>query len=143
MIGLCAFCRVITILPLLYIFFYTTKSGISSLNLDFSHSFPARWETGGMANAITGSLIIISIYGIIGIPVGLLTGIYICEYSKSIISTFIKFITDVLSGIPSIIIEYLHTGVIVILMQRFSALGRICARNTYDTDSNKDNGRNA
>ncbi len=124
MIGLCAFAGVITILPLLYIFFYTTKSGISSLNLDFFTQLPKPvGETGGgMANAITGSLILISIGGIIGIPVGVLTGIYICEYSKSIISTFIKFITDVLSGIPSIIIGIFAYGVIVIPMQRFSAL---------------------
>ena len=124
MIGLCAFAGVITILPLLYIFFYTTKSGISSLNLDFFTQLPKPvGETGGgMANAITGSLILISIGGIIGIPVGVLTVIYICEYSKSIISTFIKFITDVLSGIPSIIIGIFAYGVIVIPMQRFSAL---------------------
>ncbi|HMS34293.1 MAG TPA: phosphate ABC transporter permease PstA [Ignavibacteria bacterium] len=124
MISLCILAGIITILPLLYIFFYTTQSGISSLNLDFFTQLPkpVGEEGGGMANAIVGSLILISIGAIIGIPVGILSGIYITEYSKSFLSTFVKFITDILSGVPSIIIGIFAYGVIVIPMQRFSAL---------------------
>ncbi len=59
---------------------------------------------------------------ILGIPVGVLSGIYISEYSKSIISMIVKFTTDVLSGVPSIVIGIFAYGVIVIPMQRFSAL---------------------
>ncbi len=124
MISLCILAGIITILPLLYIFFYTTQSGISSLNLDFFTQLPkpVGEEGGGMANAIVGSLILISIGAVIGIPVGILSGIYITEYSKSFLSTFVKFITDILSGVPSIIIGIFAYGVIVIPMQRFSAL---------------------
>jgi phosphate transport system permease protein len=124
MISLCAVAGIITILPLLYIFFYTTKSGISSINFDFFTQLPkpVGEEGGGMSNAIVGSLIIISLGASIGIPVGILAGIYISEYSKNIIATIVKFTTDVLSGIPSIVVGIFAYGVIVIPMQRFSAL---------------------
>jgi len=124
MIALCVLAGVITILPLLYIFFYTTQSGISSLNLDFFTQLPkpVGEEGGGMANAIVGSLILIGIGALIGIPVGILSGIYISEYSKSFIATIIKFTTDILSGVPSIVIGIFAYGVVVIPMQRFSAL---------------------
>lgn len=124
MISLCILAGIITILPLLYIFFYTTRSGISSLNLDFFTQLPAPVgeEGGGMANAIVGSVVLILIGAVIGVPIGILSGIYITEYSKSVISTIVKFTTDVLSGVPSIIIGIFAYGVIVIPMQRFSAL---------------------
>jgi phosphate transport system permease protein len=124
MISLCTVAGIITILPLLYIFFYTTKSGISSINPDFFTQLPkpVGEEGGGMSNAIVGSLIIISLGALIGIPVGILAGIYISEYSKSIIATIVKFTTDVLSGIPSIVVGIFAYGVIVIPMKRFSAL---------------------
>ncbi len=124
MLTMCIFAAVITIIPLLYIFFYTTQSGISSLNIDFFTQLPkpVGEEGGGMANAIAGSAILIGIGALIGIPVGILSGIYISEYSKTIVSTIVKFITDVLSGVPSIIVGIFAYGVIVIPMQRFSAL---------------------
>jgi len=124
MIGLCMLAGVITILPLLYIFLYTTQSGISSLNIDFFTQLPkpVGEEGGGMANAIVGSLVLIGIGALIGIPVGILSGIYISEYSKSFIATIIKFTTDILSGVPSIVIGIFAYGVVVIPMHRFSAL---------------------
>ncbi|MCB0727005.1 MAG: phosphate ABC transporter permease PstA [Ignavibacteriae bacterium] len=124
MISLCVLAGLVTIIPLIYIFFYTTQSGISSLNVDFFTQLPkpVGEEGGGMANAIVGSLILISIGGLIGIPVGVLSGIYISEYSKSFLSSIVKFTTDILSGVPSIIIGIFAYGVIVIPMQRFSAL---------------------
>ncbi|MBV6477678.1 MAG: Phosphate transport system permease protein PstA [Ignavibacteria bacterium] len=124
MIILCVIAGIITILPLLYIFFYTTKSGITSLNLDFFINMPkpVGEEGGGMANAIVGSIILIGIGSLIGIPVGVMSGIYISEYSKNITAFIIKFVTDILSGIPSIIIGIFAYGLIVINMQRFSAL---------------------
>ena len=124
MLTMCILAAVITIIPLLYIFFYTTQSGISSLNVDFFTQLPkpVGEEGGGMANAIVGSAILIGIGALIGIPVGILSGIYISEYSKTFVSTIVKFITDVLSGVPSIIVGIFAYGVIVIPMQRFSAL---------------------
>jgi len=124
MISLCIISGVVTILPLLYIFFYTTKSGLSSVNLDFFTQLPKPvGETGGgMANAIVGSIILIGLGSLVGIPVGILAGIYVSEYSKSFVATIVKFTTDVLSGIPSIIVGIFAYGIIVLPMKRFSAL---------------------
>jgi phosphate transport system permease protein len=122
-ISLCFISALVAIIPLFYIFFYTTSAGLSKLNLDFFIQLPkpVGEEGGGMANAIVGSLIIIGIGSIFGIPVGILSGIYVAEYSKTFFANIIKFLTDVLSGVPSIIIGIFAYGVIVLPMQRFSA----------------------
>lgn len=124
MLMACIIAAFIAILPLLYIFFYTTIQGASSLNLAFFTELPKPvGETGGgMANAIVGTFILVGLGSLIGIPVGLMAGIYVNEYSKSILANLVKFVTDVLSGIPSIIIGIFAYGVLVIPMQRFSAL---------------------
>ena len=83
MILLCFIAAVLTILPLLYIFIYTTQSGITALNIDFFTQLPkpVGEEGGGMANAIVGSGILICLGGLIGIPIGIMSGSYIAEYS--------------------------------------------------------------
>ena len=123
MIALCVVSGIITIIPLIYIFFYTTKSGLSSINLDLFTQLPKPvGETGGgLANGILGTLILVGIGSAFGIPVGILAGIYVTEYSGGVFSTIVKFVTDVLSGIPSIIIGIFAYGVIVIPLQQFSA----------------------
>lgn len=124
MLTLCYISAFLAIMPLLYIFFYTTMQGASSLNFEFFTELPKPvGETGGgMANAIVGTLILVGLGSVIGIPVGVMSGIYVNEYSSSLLSNIIKFLTDVLSGIPSIIIGIFAYGLIVIPMQRFSAL---------------------
>jgi len=123
MLILCYVAAGIAILPLLYIFFYTTMQGASSLNLAFFTELPkpVGEEGGGMANAIVGTLILVGLGSVIGVPVGIFAGIYVNEYSKSILANIIKFVTDVLSGIPSIIIGIFAYGLIVIPMKSFSA----------------------
>jgi phosphate transport system permease protein len=66
-------------------------------------------------------MIIIGIGSLFGIPIGLLSGIYVAEYSKTFFSNIIKFVTDVLSGVPSIIIGIFVYGIVVLPMHRFSA----------------------
>jgi len=124
MIFLCIIAALAAVLPLVYIFFYTTAAGASALNIDFFTELPKPvGETGGgMANAIAGTLTLVGLGSIIGIPVGIMAGIYINEYSGNITANAIKFVTDVLAGVPSIIIGIFAYGVLVIPMQRFSAL---------------------
>ena len=123
MLTLSTIAAFLAIVPLIYIFFYTTSSGIASLNLDFFTNIPkpVGEAGGGMANAIVGSLIIVGIGSLFGIPIGIMAGIYVAEYSKSVFANFVKFITDVLNGTPSIIIGIFAYGFVVIPMQRFSA----------------------
>jgi phosphate transport system permease protein len=124
MISLCVVAGFVTILPLFYIFFYTTQSGISALNLDFFTQLPkpVGEEGGGMANAIVGSGILVGIGALFGIPIGILAGIYISEYSTNITANIIKFVTDVLAGVPSIIVGIFAYGIIVLPMKSFSAI---------------------
>lgn len=124
MLVFCIAASVLTILPLIYIFFYTTASGISAINLDFFTQLPKPvGETGGgMANAIVGTAILVGLGSAIGIPVGVLAGIYVAEYSGGIFANIIKFVTDVLSGVPSIILGIFAYGVVVLPMGGFSAL---------------------
>ncbi len=124
MLTLSIAASIIAVLPLLYIFFYTTASGASALNLDFFTNLPKPFgeEGGGMGNAILGTFIMLMIGSTFGIPIGIMTGIYVSEYSGSVMSVIIKFLTDVLSGIPSIIIGIFTYGLIVLQTGKFSAL---------------------
>ncbi len=124
MISLSMVSALIAIIPLVYIFFYTTAAGISSLDLNFFTQLPkpVGEEGGGIANAIVGSIQIVGLGAIFGIPIGLLAGIYVTEYSNSYFANVVKFVTDVLSGIPSIIIGIFAYGVIVLHTKSFSAI---------------------
>lgn len=124
MLTLSVISAFIAILPLIYIFIYTTSAGISSLNLDFFTQLPkpVGEEGGGIANAIVGSIEIVGIGALFGIPIGLMAGIYVSEYSSSYFSNLVKFVTDVLSGVPSIIIGIFAYGVIVLQTKSFSVL---------------------
>ena len=104
-------------------FLLYNNAGASSLNWAFFTELPkpVGEEGGGMANAILGTLILVGLGSAIGIPVGVFAGIYVTEYSKNVLANIIKFVTDVLSGIPSIIIGIFAYGLIVIPMKSFSA----------------------
>jgi phosphate transport system permease protein len=124
MLTLSVVSGLIAIIPLLYIFFYTAAAGISSLDLDFFTQLPKPVGEGGggIANAIVGSVEIVGLGAIFGIPIGLMAGIYVTEYSNSFFSNIVKFVTDVLSGVPSIIIGIFAYGVIVLQTKSFSAI---------------------
>ncbi|MBI5402607.1 MAG: phosphate ABC transporter permease PstA [Ignavibacteriae bacterium] len=123
MLTLSVISALAAIIPLVYIFFYTAAAGISSINLDFFTELPkpVGEPGGGIANAIIGSIEIVGIGAAFGIPVGLLAGIYVAEYSKTMVANLVKFVTDVLSGIPSIIVGIFAYGVIVLQSKNFSA----------------------
>jgi phosphate transport system permease protein len=124
MLTLSVVSGLVAIIPLIYILFYTTAAGISSLNLDFFTQLPkpVGEPGGGIANAIVGSVEIVGLGSAFGIPIGLMSGIYVSEFSKSFFANIVKFVTDVLSGIPSIIIGIFAYGVIVLQTKHFSAL---------------------
>jgi phosphate transport system permease protein len=115
---------IITIIPLIFIFYYTISKGVSYLNLDFFLHMPkpVGEAGGGMANAIVGTLILIGIGGAIGIPVGILTGTYLSEFGNNKFGFMVRFLADVLSGIPSIVVGVVAYTMVVIPMRHFSAL---------------------
>lgn len=112
------------LIPLGLIFFHIMKMGMSSLSLDFFTQIPKPTgeEGGGMANGMAGSLVMIGVASLIGLPVGIFGAIYLAEYGGSKVSTGIRFAADVLSGTPSIITGMVAYTLLVVPMKGFSAL---------------------
>lgn len=117
-------CAVIVIIPLFFITIYTLSHGISALNLDLFIEMPkpVGEQGGGMANAIVGTLILLGLGCILGLPVGMLAGIYLAEYGDNPFGHIVRFLADVLSGIPSIVIGVVAYILVVLPLKHFSAL---------------------
>ncbi len=124
MMGLTFIAALVAIVPLVFIFYYTISKGITYLNIDFFIQMPKPvGETGGgMANAIVGTLILIGLGAVIGLPVGMMTGIYLSEFGQNKFGATVRFLIDVLSGIPSIVVGVVAYTLIVIPMKHFSAV---------------------
>jgi len=101
--------------PLFSILYEVVQKGVSAINLDFfiKPSPTVGEEGGGIANAIQGTLITIGLASFIGIPLGLMSGIFLSEYSEHKLSVIVRFFNDVLSGIPSIVIGVFAYALIV------------------------------
>ncbi len=114
----------LVLIPLFSILAKLVSEGFSSINLDFFTHLPkpVGEKGGGMANAIVGTLILGGIACSIGLPVGIGTGIYLSEYSNKQLASIIRFLTDVMSGIPSIVYGIFIYILIVKPMKSFSAL---------------------
>jgi len=117
-------CVLLAVLPLVMIFSYTLAQGIGALNLDFFLHMPkpVGEAGGGMANALVGTLILIGLGSLVGLPVGVLAGIYLAEYGNNPFASTVRFLADVLSGVPSIVVGVVAYTLVVIPMKSFSAL---------------------
>ena len=115
---------ILVILPLGLVFFHLLINGISSVNWDFFTNLPAPVGEvgGGMANAIVGTLELLALAGAIGIPVGVLGGVYFAEYGSARINSVLRFLADVLNGVPSITWGVVVYGLIVLRFKSFSVL---------------------
>lgn len=122
-IGLSLLCVVIAIIPLGAMLVYVLQQGGSSLNVDFFTQLPKpTGETGGgMANAITGTLMLIVIASLVGIPIGIFSGIYLSRAKSAEYASVVRFVTDVVAGTPSIIAGVVVYAVLVVTVG-FSAL---------------------
>jgi phosphate transport system permease protein len=112
------------LLPLGAIFAYLVYKGIGSINWAFLTQTPkpVGEAGGGMANAIAGSVLILTIASIIGVPFGIGAGIYLAEYGRNRLGNLIRFTADVLNGVPSIIVGIVAYGLVVLTQRHFSAL---------------------
>ncbi len=113
---------VLVIAPLGLVFFHLVVNGASSLNWDFFTKLPAPVGAvgGGMANAIVGSLELLALAGAIGIPIGVLGGVYLAEYGLARINSVLRFLADVLNGVPSITWGVVVYGMVVLRFKGFS-----------------------
>ena len=116
-------CALLAVTPLLLVFFFVVKQGIGSLNLAFFTHLPAPPGEvgGGMANAIVGTFVLLGLAGMMGVPVGVLGGIYLSEYGGSKLNWWLRFAADVLNGVPSIIWGILVYAMMVVPMGGHSA----------------------
>ena len=118
-------CVLLVMLPLAAIFIYLVIRGIGALNPAFFTHIPAGGPGepgGGMANAIVGSVVILLIGSVIGVPLGVGSGIYLSEYSRGQFGRVVRFTADVLNGVPSIVIGIAVYALLVIRQKHFSAL---------------------
>lgn len=112
------------ICPLLLILGFLLYQGASAINLDlFIHlPKPVGEPGGGLANAIVGSLIMIGLACCMGLPIGILGGVYLAESRDPRLPWTVRFLADVLNGVPSIVFGIFAYTVAVLPMRRFSAL---------------------
>ena len=113
----------LVIAPLALVFFYLLIKGAGSLNWDFFTHLPAPVgeKGGGMANAIVGTLELLALASIIGVPVGVFGGVYLAEYGSARVNWVLRFIADVLNGVPSITWGVVVYGLVVLQFKSFSA----------------------
>jgi phosphate transport system permease protein len=99
-------CTVLAVSVLFFILGYLFIKGGTSLNLDFFTKLPApTGETGGgMANAILGSAKVLMLATCIGVPIGFIAGVYLSEYAGAAFASVVRFTTDLLNGVPSIVV---------------------------------------
>jgi phosphate transport system permease protein len=120
---LTALMAALVLLPLIAILGYLTYRGATALNWSYFTQLPrpVGEAGGGMANAIVGSGLILTIAALLGIPLGMGAGIYLAESSERRLAFAVRFAADVLNGVPSIVIGLTAYGLVVLNQHHFSA----------------------
>jgi phosphate transport system permease protein len=124
MVGLMILAVVLAVLPLCFILLDLVVKGASNLSLDFFTKLPvpAGESGGGVKHAIVGTLIMVGVAALIGLPVGIGAGIYCAEYPGTRLAAACRFLSDVLNGTPSIVVGVFAWTLIVAKQKHFSAL---------------------
>ena len=124
MTAACVATVVLVLAPLFAIFAYLVYRGIGSINWAFLTQTPkpVGEAGGGMANAIVGSVFILALASLLGVPIGVGAGIYLAEYGRNRFGDVIRFTADVLNGVPSIVVGIVAYSIVVLYQKHFSAL---------------------
>ncbi|MEP6719484.1 MAG: phosphate ABC transporter permease PstA [bacterium] len=123
MTTLTALCTVVAIGILLIILTYIAMQGISSLSFRFLVDSPRPvGEGGGIGNAISGTLVLLGLSAAIGLPFGIAVGVYLSEFGGGKFGSLVRFLTDTLTGIPSIVTGVFVYTIVVVPLKHFSAL---------------------
>jgi phosphate transport system permease protein len=117
-------CAILVVTPLVLVFYHLIKEGFSSINLAFFTQLPKpEGESGGgMANAIVGTFILLGQAALLGVPIGVLGGVFLSEYGSSRLNWWIRFAADILNGVPSITWGIVVYALMVVPMHTYSAL---------------------
>jgi phosphate transport system permease protein len=121
--GLMLLSSLAVMAPLFLVLYFLIHEGASSIDWNFFTQLPKPTGElgGGMANAIVGSLVLLAMAAAIGVPLGVLGGIYLAEYGSVRINHSIRFAADVLNGIPSIVWGMVVYALLVVPFKTFSA----------------------
>jgi phosphate transport system permease protein len=124
MIGLTYLAALVAIVPLVLILWELIRRGASSVSWSFlTHvPVPSGERGGGMANAIAGSGVIVAIASVIGLPVGVGAGLYLAERRNARLCATVRFLADVLNGLPSIVLGIFAWQLLVRPFHHFSAI---------------------
>jgi phosphate transport system permease protein len=123
MVSLTILSMILALTPLFSILGYVLVKGFSALNLAFFTELPAPPGEvgGGMANGIVGTFTLLGLASAIGVPVGLMAGIFLSEYGRNRFGKFVSFLTDIMLGVPSIVVGIVVYALVVLAMGGFSA----------------------
>ncbi|MBK6455144.1 MAG: phosphate ABC transporter permease PstA [Gemmatimonadetes bacterium] len=123
MLGVMYTAALVAVLPLIFILWHLAREGASSLSLDFFTKMPkpVGEEGGGMANAIVGTLVLLGIASAIGLPIGIGAGLYLAEQRGTRLANTVRFLSDVLNGLPSIVMGIFAWQFLVRPLGHFSA----------------------
>src|SRR6202043_3190201 len=115
MTGVAVVTVVLVLVPLVAIFGYLVYRAVGSINWAFLTQTPKPVGElgGGMANAIVGSMLILGIASVIGVPFGIGADVYLAEFGRNRFGSAIRFTADVLNGVPSIVIGIVAWAILV------------------------------
>ena len=124
MLSLTGLCALLTVSALFFILGYLVWNGGKDLSWSFFTHLPAPvGETGGgMANAILGTLKLLLLAALFGVPIGLLGGVYLAEFGGRTVPFLVRYTADLLNGVPSIVIGIFAYALVVMPMHHFSTL---------------------
>jgi phosphate transport system permease protein len=124
MLSLTGLCALLTVSALFFILGYLVWNGGKDLSWSFFTHLPAPvGETGGgMANAILGTLKLLLLAALLGVPIGLLGGVYLAEFGGRTVPFLVRYTADLLNGVPSIVIGIFAYALVVMPMHHFSTL---------------------
>ncbi len=124
MVTVTFLCAILALIPLISILGYLISKGLTSINLDFFTHLPkpVGESGGGMANAIVGTILLISLACAWALPIGIFGGVYLAEYGNNRPAAIIRFTADVMTGIPSIVVGIFAYSLFVLPLKTFSAL---------------------
>ena len=111
---------VLALLPLVAVFGYVVSRGARAISIPFFVE-PIGERGAGMANAIVGTIQLVFLASAMGIPLGIMAGLYLAEYKSTRLARAVRFSADVLAGVPSILVGVVVYAVVVVWMKQFSA----------------------
>lgn len=124
MTGLCGLAVLVALVPLLSLLWLVVSRGASGLSWSFFTALPTPVGEpgGGVGNALVGTLYLVLLACVIGLPVGIGAGVFLAETRENALTRAVRFTAEVLSGVPSIVVGIVAYALVVVPMKRFSAV---------------------